>query len=104
MAIHPRLVATSGPLQGQTLPLVGSEFSLGRSDTATYMIDHKSVSRLHCVFVNEGGTFKVRDNGSTNGTLVNGVRVEERMLQHGDSVTVGSSTFLFLIEEDEPTA
>src|SRR5262245_13423375 len=100
---HPRLVATSGPLQGQTLPLVGRELSLGRSDTATYTIDHMSVSRLHCQFVSASATVRVRDNGSTNGTLVNGVRVEERTLEHGDSVSVGNSTFLFLIEEDEPS-
>src|SRR4030095_7160330 len=54
--------------------------------------------------VEEGGVFRVRDNDSTNGTLVNGVRVHDRILQHGDSITLGTSTFLFLLEEHEPPA
>jgi Nif-specific regulatory protein len=91
-------------LQGQTLSLVGTETSLGRGDDVTYTIDHMSVSRHHCDLLEEDGVFRVRDNESTNGTLVNGVRVHDRVLQHGDSITLGTSTFLFLLEEDAPPA
>jgi len=101
--IQPRLFGTSGPLQGQTLPVVGTQISLGRGDNATYIIDHMSVSRRHCEVLNDGARFRVRDNDSTNGTLVNGLRIRERELQHGDSITLGTSTFLFLLEEGEPS-
>jgi pSer/pThr/pTyr-binding forkhead associated (FHA) protein len=100
--IQPRLLGTSGPLQGQILPISGTEISFGRGDDATYTIDHMSVSRRHCELRNDGGTFRIRDNESTNGTLVNGVRVQQRELQHGDTITLGTSTFLFLLNEDEP--
>ena len=100
MAIQPRLVGTSGPLQRQTLLLVGKEISLGRGDTATYAIDHMSISRRHCEIRSDGDSFILRDSGSTNGTLVNGVRVQERALQHGDSITLGTSTFLFLLDDE----
>jgi len=95
---QPRLVATTGPLQGQTLPLIGSETSLGRGDGITYAIDHMSVSRRHCEIVTDGTVFTIRDNDSTNGTFVNGIRAQERVLQHGDTITLGNSTFLFLLE------
>jgi Nif-specific regulatory protein len=101
MAAKPRLVATCGPLQGQTLELAESEVSLGRAGMVTFAIDHMSVSRKHCVFLREGDSFKIRDTDSLNGTLVNGIHVEEQRLKHGDSVTVGNSTFLFLIHDDD---
>ena len=104
MATQPRLVGTSGPLQRQTLLLVGKEVTLGRGDSATYTIDHMSVSRRHCEIQTDGNTFTVRDAGSTNGTLVNGVRVQERVLQHGDSIALGTSTFLFLLDEEGPSS
>ena len=103
MTIYPRLVATSGPLQGHTLELVEDEVSLGRADDVTFTIDHMSVSRRHCLFLKDGSNFKILDNDSLNGTFVNGQQIKEQTLQHGDSVTVGNSTFAFLID-DEPVA
>jgi Nif-specific regulatory protein len=101
MAIQPRLLGTSGPLQGQALFLASGETSVGRGEGLTITIDHMSVSRLHCSFIFDGENCTVRDNGSTNGTLVNGIPVDERVLQHGDRVSVGSTTFLFLLHDDE---
>ena len=103
MTIHPRLVATSGPLQGHTLELAEDEVSLGRADDVTFTIDHMSVSRRHCLFLRDGANFKIMDNDSLNGTFVNGQQIKEQTLQHGDSVTVGNSMFAFLID-DEPVA
>src|SRR5688572_14989865 len=100
MAIQPRLFATSGPLQGQTLTLNDGANTVGRGDNVTYVIDHRSVSRRHCEFVSKDGAVIDRDYDSTNGTMVNGVRAQERVLQHGDSVTLGNSTFIFLLEDD----
>jgi transcriptional regulator with GAF, ATPase, and Fis domain len=45
----------------------------------------------------------VRDLDSRNGTLVNGAAIEEQWLQHGDEIAAGDSSFLFLLEEEEPT-
>lgn len=101
MASHPRLVATSGPLQGQVFDLGPGEFSIGRVGDSTLAIDHMSVSRRHCVFLKDGISFKVRDIDSLNGTLVNGERVKDRALQHGDSIAVGNSTFLILLEDED---
>ena len=86
MAIKPRLVATSGPLLGRALELDADEVSIGRTGSATIAIDHMSVSRRHCAFLRDGETFRVRDSGSLNRTLVNGMQVEEQTLRHGDTI------------------
>jgi Nif-specific regulatory protein len=44
----------------------------------------------------------VRDLESRNGTLVNGTAVEEQWLQQGDEISAGDSSFVFLLEDDEP--
>jgi Nif-specific regulatory protein len=49
----------------------------------------------------QDGGFRVRDLDSRNGTLVNGTGVEEQWLQHGDQISAGDSSFLFLLEEEE---
>ena len=42
----------------------------------------------------------IRDTGSRNGTLVNGVPVTEHWLKHGDQVAIGDSVFVFLLAEE----
>src|SRR5262245_24767524 len=91
--LHPsKLLAVSGPLRGTIFEIGDDDVSVGRRDT-TIVIDHKSVSRRHCVFSKEGESIKVRDLGSRNGTIVNGERVEESVLNHGDRITVGNTNF-----------
>jgi transcriptional regulator with GAF, ATPase, and Fis domain len=97
---QPRLLVVSGPLRGMTFDCGQDEMSVGRRDTAI-AIDHKSVSRRHCVFTRVGTSLKVRDLGSRNGTIVNGERVEERLLNHGDRIMVGNTNFIFLIEDED---
>src|SRR6185295_6275338 len=70
--VQPRLLAIAGPLKGSTFDFGEDEVSIGRVAGASIVIDHKSVSRQHCVFHREGTAFKVRDLGSLNGTSVNG--------------------------------
>jgi transcriptional regulator with GAF, ATPase, and Fis domain len=48
------------------------------------------------------GRFRICDLDSRNGTQVNGTPVEEHWLQHGDHISAGDSSFLFLIEDEDP--
>lgn len=69
--------------------LDGGELRIGRTAENHIVIDNLSVSRLHAVIeMTEGGPL-VRDSGSLNGVLVNGVRVPEATLSHGDIITIG---------------
>ena len=59
---------------------------VGRGDDCDLRVDHKSVSKRHCVLVITDGLVLLRDLGSTNGTRVNGTRVRRAALLPNDQV------------------
>src|SRR3954468_11877736 len=69
---------------------------VGRKDDCDLRIDHKSVSKMHCVIVKTDGLLLVRDLGSTNGTRVNGTRVRRAALLPNDQL--GIAHFKFKVE------
>ncbi|MBK8251891.1 MAG: SpoIIE family protein phosphatase [Polyangiaceae bacterium] len=72
---------------------------LGRSPDLKLTLDHHTVSRRHAeVFCDPFGRWWIRDLGSTNGTLLNGEEITERVLQPGDFITIGDFTLLFTVE------
>lgn len=90
-----RLTGISGPYAGQSFQLSAST-TIGREPGRDVQLTLDStVSRRHARIENEGGTFVVYDEGSSNGTLVNGVRVSRQPLAPGDTVAFGSSVFRF---------
>lgn len=60
---------------------------VGRKDDCEIRLDHKSVSKHHCVIVRTDGLLLVRDLGSTNGTRVNGTRVRRAALLPNDRLS-----------------
>jgi transcriptional regulator with GAF, ATPase, and Fis domain len=102
--VRPRLLALSGPLKDSTIPLAEAEITIGRDASNGIAVVDPSVSRKHCLLSSQEGRFRVRDLESRNGTQVNGTAVTEHWLQHGDQIAAGDSSFLFLIEEDDPAA
>jgi pSer/pThr/pTyr-binding forkhead associated (FHA) protein len=67
----------------------GSMKTIGRSTGAELMVDAALVSRLHCQLTATADSLKVKDLNSTNGTFVNGKRVQTAVLKHGDRLSVG---------------
>lgn len=65
--------------------------TFGREASSAIVMDHASVSRHHGAFFlrERFGILTVEDHDSTNGTLVNGVRVKRKILFAGDVVQVG---------------
>lgn len=64
--------------------------SIGRAPEADFIVDAPLISRVHCrLEANRSGQLVVEDLSSTNGTLVNGARVERAVLKDGDVLTVG---------------
>jgi diguanylate cyclase (GGDEF)-like protein len=76
--------------------LEGQRYIIGRSD-ADVLLPHGLVSRHHADIVWREGQFWVIDNGSTNGTLVNGRRIEEQVLLDGDKIKIGCFDLEFVI-------
>jgi pSer/pThr/pTyr-binding forkhead associated (FHA) protein len=68
----------------------GAVRTIGRAAGADFILDAALVSRVHCrIAVLASGELEVTDLGSTNGTFVNGTRVETARLAAGDRLTVG---------------
>ena len=72
----------------------GSIRTLGRTARADFILEAALVSRLHCrLTADKSDQLVVEDLRSTNGTMVNGERVERQLLKPGDRVTVGRVDF-----------
>ena len=81
---------TEGVAERTFRMLPGGVRTLGRSTGADFIVDAALVSRVHCqVTVLQDGALELRDLDSTNGTYVNGQRVERARLSSGDRVQMG---------------
>src|SRR5262245_1734216 len=82
----------SGKYQGGEFPLnEGQDVVVGRSSELDMVLVEEMVSRKHATFRLENGVLTVQDLGSTNGTFVNGERIDKAVLREGDRVLVGTS-------------
>ena len=86
-----RLVSADG---GPSIDLVKDMTLFGRDEDSDVRLDHKSVSKLHCVIVKTDGLLLVRDLGSTNGTRVNGQRVRRAALLPNDTLSIANLRYV----------
>ena len=82
-----RLVSLDG---GSSVDLVKDLSLVGRDADCDVRLEHKSVSKMHCVVVKSDGLLLLRDLGSTNGTRVNGQRVRRAALLPNDTVSIAN--------------
>jgi pSer/pThr/pTyr-binding forkhead associated (FHA) protein len=68
---------------------------IGRSRRCDFIVADPSVSRRHALLMWAPEGWTVYDLGSTNGTRVNGWRVERAVLHAGDELVLGASRFRF---------
>ena len=81
--------------------LPGGVRTIGRATGADFIVDAALVSRVHCrLTALPDGELEVRDLESTNGTFVNGQRVETARLASGDRLRVGRVELVALRETD----
>lgn len=104
----PVLVVISGNAEGkivtgQSFPLRG-EMVIGRGPV-DISLEMEGVSRRHALArVRPDGSVEVEDLGSTNGTLLNGLRVDRAVIQDGDRLSFGSALLVKVSAQvaDEP--
>jgi pSer/pThr/pTyr-binding forkhead associated (FHA) protein len=86
--------------------LPGGVRTVGRATGADFIVDAALVSRVHCrLTALPDGELEVRDLDSTNGTFVNGERIERARLADGDRLQVGRLELVVsreLTRADEP--
>lgn len=84
---------------GERIALFGADFIVGKSKRASYQVlGTSTVSRLHARFICEGGSCWVEDNGSLNGTFLNGRKLspnQRELLADGDSLRLADEAFTF---------
>jgi Protein of unknown function (DUF3662)/FHA domain len=85
---------------GQRCVLENRRSVLGRSRDADVRIEDPNISRRHAEIVQEGSTYWLVDLGSTNGTEVDGKRVQRARLDDGSSFTLGETSVTFSTERE----
>ncbi len=98
--VRAELKVVGGKQHGSLIPLQTKKFLVGREQDCQLRPSSESVSRHHCVFTLDDFSVRVRDLGSTNGTFVNGQRVQgQAILQPGDHVLIGKLEFEIVIHD-----
>lgn len=78
----------------QEIPL-GDQNTIGRQPSSTVQLYDPRSSGRHAYLLWDDGAWKLRDLGSSNGTFVNGIRIETTLLQDGDEVQFGTTIVTF---------
>jgi pSer/pThr/pTyr-binding forkhead associated (FHA) protein len=83
---------------GRTLliPVASDVIHIGRGLSADLRLDESSVSRRHAILVPRVSGARVLDDRSSNGTFVNGRRVQQADLSDGDVIVVGRVVLRYL--------
>jgi pSer/pThr/pTyr-binding forkhead associated (FHA) protein len=89
------------PGKTKLVPVLGPNINIGRANANDLIIDSERVSRFHALLTIENGRAWIRDLQSSNGTFVNGTRVDSRMLENGDTIILGGSCQIRYLAGDE---
>ncbi|MDO4551865.1 MAG: FHA domain-containing protein [Planctomycetia bacterium] len=86
---------------GDTIPLMKEHLVVGRRDECDIKLSFSNVSGRHCEIYFEKGFWFVRDLQSSNGTKVNGVRVQEKCLPPGSEISFAKNKYIIEYEAPE---
>ncbi len=104
------LTIENGSLQGQKFDLTNGFITIGRSENSSIRFDprtEKVASKQHAFIEAKPDGFFISDNQSTNGTLVNGQRIQSAKLNNGDTIqfgTNGVTAAVQISQTSEPTS
>jgi adenylate cyclase len=78
---------------GDPVPLVRTPMKIGRRDSCDICLRFPNISGQHSELTFLDGFWTISDLGSSNGTKVNGIRVQRKLLRPGDEVTFANRSF-----------
>jgi two-component system, cell cycle response regulator len=94
--------ARSPATVGRMTKIEKGELVMGRSPDLGMQVDDDGISRRHCkVAQASNGHFQLVDLGSTNGTYLNGIKVNVATLQDGDKIQIGANTVVKFSIQDQ---
>jgi pSer/pThr/pTyr-binding forkhead associated (FHA) protein/tetratricopeptide (TPR) repeat protein len=96
----PYLIIVDGPRQGVKFPLIPGDNVVGRVMGSEVLLEDQSVSRRHAIITQSREGWTIDDQGSKNGTFVNGQKISEKVtIGHGDVATIGIYSFRLITKE-----
>jgi transcriptional regulator with PAS, ATPase and Fis domain len=95
-----RLRVANGPQAGTEKVSTGDRLVIGTHRSADLMLSDRTMSRFHCEIVIDEGRALIRDLGSTNGTVVDGLSVLGAYLGERAILTLGATQVVFELGDD----
>lgn len=83
---------------GDTVP-IGNKISIGRNSSNQMVLPSQSVSNYHAQIYFEDGRYMLEDLNSTNGTFINGIKVDKKNLQPRDEIRISQT--VIIVSDDE---
>ncbi len=93
-----KLRVRTGPLAGETFPLVEDITTIGSIDGNHVVLYDEGVSKRHAGIKIEEMRYELADFGSTNGTWVNGRKINKQFLRDGDHIRIGNTEMEFALK------
>lgn len=85
-----------GEFEGKEYLVFSGVTSIGNNGSNTIVLfKDKLVGPHHCDIVQEGNKYTIVDCGTPMGTIVNGMRIQQKQLQNGDTIAIGNSVLVF---------
>lgn len=78
---------------------IGNKISIGRNQANQMVLPSQSVSSFHAQIYFEDGRYMLEDLNSTNGTFINGIKVDKKSLQPGDEIRISQT--VLIVSDDE---
>lgn len=94
------LVVTGGPAEGKRIAIGQKIIKVGRSSRSDFPLSDKTISNLHFELEAGSSGVHVRDMGSTNGTHVDGQKIQSLIVEVGSEIQIGNTSLKIFIEEE----
>ncbi len=94
------MLMKTGPLAGKQFVLYRNPTVLGSSPKAdVYLFKDEAIEPRHCLIHNRGGRFEIEALDTEDGTYVNGIPIQKKMLQSGDQIVLGKTLLEFVLKD-----
>ena len=96
------LLMRAGPLAGKQFVIFRNPTVLGSSPKAeVYLFKDEAIEPRHALIHDRGGRFEIEDLATADGTYVNGIPVQRRILEAGDQIVLGKTVLEFALRDSK---